>query len=118
MLTLALKDEALMESLALSGSPLTAPAFLRPCEMYRDHGSSLVVITQGHHVRPIFLQNRKYGRIQDGTLKFLCGTCHDSTHAWLYYLLGERQWPGDVPPRAKMLAQEAYDWFVAPSPTA
>lgn len=96
----------------------TASATLRPCEMYVDHGSSVPVITQGHHVYPVFLQNRKYGQIQDGTLQFLCGTCHDSVHAWLYWLLGERAQPAPTPPRARLLAQRAYDWYVSVEPVS
>lgn len=100
--------------LALAGSPLFASAAERPCEMYVDHGSAKPAVTQGHHVYPVYLQNRKYGKIVDGTLRFLCGTCHDSTHAWLYWIMGERKEPNPhPPPRAKALAQHALDWYLA-----
>lgn len=90
----------------------TAQAAEKPCALYADHGSSVPVITQGHHVYPVYLQNRVYGRIQDPTLVFLCGTCHDSVHAWLYFLLGDRKRPlTTVPPRARALAQKAADWY-------
>lgn len=95
---------------------MAAPASLWPCAMYRDHGSAAPSVTQGHHVRPVYLQNRKYGRIQDNTLLYLCGTCHDNTHAWLYWLMRERTKPNPEPPaRAKALAQGAYDWYTKES---
>lgn len=91
-----------------------APAADKPCELYRDHGSAVPSVTQGHHVFPVYLQNRVDGRIMDPTLAWLCGTDHDSVHAWLYYLMGERRRPDpDPPPRAKALAQRAYDWYTA-----
>ena len=91
----------------------TAPAAEKPCELYaHGTGGSQPSVTQGHHVFPVYLQNRKYGQIQDGTLIYLCGTCHDNTHAWLYWLMGERREPLPTPPpRARALAQRAYDWF-------
>lgn len=90
--------------------PRTAPAALHPCELYLDHGSAKPSITQGHHVKPVYLQNRKYGRIVDSTLMYLCGTCHDNVHAWLYHLMGERRMPDPVPPpRAQAQAREALD---------
>ncbi len=94
----------------------TAPAATHPCQMYLDHGSAQPSVTQGHHTRPVFLQNRKYGRIRDGSLLWLCGTDHDSLHAWLYYLLGERKMPDPLPPRrARRWAEEVYAWYVADS---
>lgn len=91
-----------------------APAAERPCEMYRDHGSAVPCMTQGHHWYPVFLQNRVYGQIQDSTLAWLCGTCHDNIHAWLYFLLGERREPAPhPPPRAKAWAQQVFDWYIA-----
>lgn len=93
-------------------APRQASANLQPCELYLDHGSSRPVITQGHHVFPVYLQNRVYGHIRDGKLAYLCGTCHDSVHAWLYYLLGERKVPlSTVPNRAKAMAEVAAAWY-------
>lgn len=92
----------------------TAQASERPCALYADHGSSTPVITQGHHVYPVFLQNRVYGEIRRGDLVWLCGTCHDSVHAWLYWLLKERREPTTaVPPRAQRLADVAFQWYEA-----
>lgn len=109
-----LDNDFVLERYALAGEPLVAPAALRPCEMYADHGSARPSVTQGHHVKPIYLQNRKYGKIVDGTLLFLCGTCHDNTHAWIYWLMGERKQPDPVPPpRAQALARKTVDWFLA-----
>lgn len=94
-----------------------AQAALHPCEMYVDHGSARPCLTQGHHLKPVFLQNRVYGRLVDGTLMWLCGTCHDNLHAWLYFLLGERREPTPHPPaRAKAAAQKVFDWFEAERP--
>lgn len=92
----------------------TAPAADKPCELYADHGSALPAVTQGHHIYPVYLQNRKYGGIRHGDLIWLCGTCHDNTHAWLYHLMGERRLPNPEPPRrSKALAQRAYDWYIS-----
>lgn len=91
----------------------TARAAERPCGLYAYH-SPKVVRTQGHHLRPVYLQNRVYGRIQDSSLMWLCGNCHDSVHEWLSWLLREAREPEPHPGRyAKMLAQGTYNWFVA-----
>ena len=92
---------------------LTAPAADKPCSIYIDHGSARPAVTQGHHVKPVYLQNRKYGRIVDPTLMYLCGTCHDNVHAWIYWLMGERTKPNPEPPlRAQRLAAWVVDWYV------
>lgn len=96
--------------------PITASATDKPCELYLDHGSARPVITQGHHIKPVYLQNRKYGKIVSNELMYLCGNCHDSIHAWLYWIMGERKMPtAPVPIRAKNKAQQAYDWFMDPA---
>lgn len=96
--------------------PVTASAADLPCALYKDHGSATPVITQGHHIYPVYLQNRKYGKIVDPSLMYLCGNCHDSIHTWLYWLMDERKMPtAPVPPRAKQQAQVAYDWFMDPA---
>lgn len=115
LLESTVSDDLLFE-LAMSGEPISASALDRPCVMYLDHGSARPAVTQGHHVFPIYLQNRVYGQIRLGELVFLCGTCHDNTHAWLYWLLGERREPTPHPPaRAKALARRAYDWYMEES---
>ena len=94
-----------------TAEPRTARAADKPCELYKTHAPK-VVRTQGHHLKPVYLQNRVYGRIQDPWLMWLCGGCHDSVHEWLSWLLGEARKPSPEPGRyAKALAQCAYDWF-------
>lgn len=93
--------------------PRTAEAAERPCELYRHHAPEPVQ-TEGHHVKPVFLQNRVYGRIQDGTLKWLCGNCHASVHRWLGFLLGEQRRPNPEPGwKAKAEAQRTFDWYIS-----
>ncbi len=88
-----------------------ASAATRPCEMYRDHGSSPPVRTQGHHIHPVFLQNRLWGRIRDNELIWLCGTCHDTWHAWLDWLLGEARMPPMPPHRLRLAAEGTFAWY-------
>lgn len=89
----------------------TATATARPCELYAYHAPT-VTRTQGHHIFPVYLQNRVYGRIVLPDLIWLCGNCHDSTHEWLSWLLGDARHPDPVPPpRARALAQKAFDWY-------
>lgn len=93
--------------------PQTAQADEHPCELYKTH-SPVVCRTQGHHIYPVYLQNRVYGKITIPTLMWLCGGCHDSTHTWLDWLLGEARKPSVLPSlRARKLAQSTYDWFTA-----
>lgn len=91
--------------------PRTARAADRPCALYKAH-SPRPSRTQGHHRKPVYLQNRAYGKIQDPTLLWLCGSCHDSVHDWLSWLLREAREPSPHPGRnAKAEAQAAFDWF-------
>lgn len=90
-----------------------ASAAEKPCALYKTH-APVVVRTQGHHRHPVYLQNQAYGRIQDPELMWLCGSCHDSVHSWINYLLGEWQEPNPHPGRnVKAEAQRAVDWFTA-----
>lgn len=90
----------------------TASAVEKPCELYAHGGGSRPSVTEGHHIFPVYLQNRKYGRIRRPDLIFLCGTCHDNVHAWLYHLMGDRREPNPAPPpRAQRLAERAFEWF-------
>jgi hypothetical protein len=91
----------------------TATAAEKPCELYAYHAPT-PSRTQGHHIRPVYLQNRVYGKIIDGTLLWVCGNCHDNIHEWLGYLLGESRRPNPEPGRlAKAQARWTYDWYVA-----
>lgn len=97
----------------------TVSAAIRPCEMYADHGSAEPAYTQGHHLRPLFLQKRLWGEVRDETLWWLCGTCHDNLHGWLYALLGEWSTPPlPPPPRARRAAQQVLDWYQAAAAAA
>ena len=90
----------------------TAQAADKPCELYSYHAPA-VVQTEGHHVRPVYLQNRVYGRIQDPTLKYVCGNCHAAIHRWLSWLLGEQSKPNPEPGwKAKAEAQRTFDWYM------
>lgn len=91
----------------------TARAEDRPCELVGYHAPR-PSRTQGHHRSPVYLQNRLYGRIMDGTLLWACGTCHDNIHEWLGYLLGESRQPSPEPGyKAKAEAQRTFDWYTA-----
>lgn len=93
--------------------PITAQAAEKPCELYRYHHPR-VTRTQGHHIHPVYLQNRVWGGIRDNELKYVCGSCHDAIHDWLYWLMGERNKPNPEPgSKAKAEAQRSYDWFLA-----
>lgn len=90
----------------------TAQASERPCELHRYH-SPVVVRTQGHHHRCVYLQNRVYGSIQDPELMWACGTCHDSIHAWIDWLLREARRPTPAPgPKVRAEAQRTVDWYL------
>ena len=70
------------------------------------------MITQGHHIHPVFLQNRLFGRIVDNELLWACGNDHDSIHAWLYWLLRERSKPDRDPGRlVKDVAEVSFSWY-------
>ena len=89
----------------------SATATSRPCELYAYH-APIVTRTQGHHIFPVYLQNKAYGRIVHGDLIWLCGNCHDATHEWLSWLLKEAREPSPTPPpRARALAQSAFEWY-------
>lgn len=94
--------------------PFTAPASIQPCELYLDHGSARPAFTQGHHRFPEYLQKRLWGEIRNKEIIWMCGTCHDNLHGWLYMLMGEwRQTvqASEVPPRARALADSTLLWY-------
>ncbi len=93
--------------------PRTARAADQPCELYRYHAPR-VVQTAGHHVAPVYLQNRVYGRIQDPTLKWLCPNCHTAVHEVIGWLLGETREPSPMPGRNVIEeAERTVAWYRA-----
>lgn len=89
----------------------TATATEKPCQLYAYHHPR-PSRTQGHHRHPVYLQNRVYGRIRDSELMWLCGTCHDSCHEQISYLLGEGRKPDPPVGRfARYEAQRTVDWY-------
>lgn len=89
----------------------TATAAERPCELVTYHAPA-VVRTQGHHVHPVYLQNRVYGLIRDPELKWLCGNDHDAVHEAIGWLLGESRKPNPMPGRNAMAeARRSVDWY-------
>lgn len=93
--------------------PLGAKARVHPCALYGYHAPR-PARTQGHHRHPQYLQKRIYGEVRDNETLWVCGTCHDNIHEWLYFLLGEAREPNPHPGRkAKAEAQKSYDWYKA-----
>lgn len=93
--------------------PAPAKAFApdQPCQLVSYHAPT-PVMTEHHHQRPVFLQNRLYGRIVYGPSLWVCSSCHDAIHAWLYWLLGERARPPYIGRAAAAEAQRTYDWYI------
>lgn len=91
-----------------------------PCQLYKSH-HPIVARTQRHHRYPQFLQERLWGKgvVRLKELLIVCGTDHDSIHAWINWLLGEERKPSPEPGTlAKREAQRAFDWYKAESPAA
>lgn len=91
----------------------TAQASDKPCELYRYHFPR-PSRTQGHHRHPVYLQNKVYGKIKDPELMYVCGTCHDSLHDVIPWMLGEARKPLPMPGR-KVQAEAARTvaWYKA-----
>lgn len=83
-----------------------------PCQLNAYH-APLPVMTEYHHQKPVYLQNRLYGRIVYGPSLWVCGNCHDAIHAWLYWLLGEHKQPPYIGSHAKAEAQRTFDWYIS-----
>jgi hypothetical protein len=93
--------------------PATAQASDHECSLYGYHFPK-PTRTQYHHSKPVYLQNRVYGHIVYPADTWLCGTCHDSVHDWISYLLGEGRLPDPEPGRyAKKMAQKTVDWYIS-----
>ncbi len=84
----------------------------RPCELLAYHAPR-PVMTEYHHSKPVFLQNRLYGRIAYEGDRYYCATCHNSVHAWLYWLLGERRKPPYMGRAAMTAAQSIFEWYIS-----
>lgn len=82
----------------------------KPCELVSYHAPT-PSLTEYHHTKPVFLQNKLYGHIVYGADKYLCANCHDSVHEWLYWLLGMRRAEPRVGRAAKAEAQRTYEWY-------
>ena len=82
-----------------------------PCELV-DYHAPRPVMTEYHHQKPVFLQNQLYGKILYGPSLWVCSSCHDSIHAWLYWLLGEHRQPDHIGRAAKAEAERTYQWYV------
>ncbi len=93
--------------------PRTARADDRPCELYAHHAPP-VVQTAGHHTKPVYLQNRVYGRIVHPDLKWLCPNCHTAVHEVIGWLLGETRRPSPMPGwKTTAEAKRTVDWYRA-----
>ena len=91
--------------------PRQAQATEHPCEL-ADYHAPAPVITEFHHTKPVFLQNRLYGRIVYPADLWVCSNCHEAIHAWLYWLLGERKKPTVMGRLARAEAERTYAWYL------
>lgn len=68
--------------------------------------------TQAHHRFPQYLQRRLWGEVRLQETVDWCGTDHDSTHAWISFLLGEHYKPSlDPGTYVKREAEFVIDWY-------
>lgn len=92
-------------------APRTAPAAEHPCEL-RGYHVPKPLRTQYHHSRPVYLQNRVYGRIVHPADLWVCGTDHDSLHTVIDWLLGEGREPTVDPGRLVLTqARSTVKWY-------
>lgn len=90
----------------------TAFAAEKPCTLVAYHAPT-PVMTEYHHSRPVYLQNKLWGQIRFPADTWLCSNCHDAVHAWIYFLLGERKAPPNIGRAAKAEAERTVAWFLA-----
>lgn len=96
-------------------APATAFFTDQPCQLVAYHAPEPVV-TEHHHQKPIFLQERLWGEVRFGPSLWVCSNCHEAIHAWLYWLLGERHEPPRIGRAAKAEAERTYAWWLAEQP--
>jgi len=92
--------------------PKQAPFGDHPCVLVSYHAPTPSV-TEFHHSKPVFMQNRLYGNIQYGADTWLCSNCHDSVHEWIYWLVGMRRNMPNVGRAAKAEAERTVAWYDA-----
>lgn len=85
---------------------------LRVCEVVGYHAPTPSMV-EYHHGHPVYLQNRLYGRIVDGADTWACSNCHDTMHAWIYFLMGQRHTRPTHGGNAKARAVVTVEWFNA-----
>lgn len=84
----------------------------QPCQLVKAH-SPRPVMTEHHHTKPEYLQNRLWGEVRFGPDLWVCANCHDAIHAWLYWLLGEHRRPLNIGYAARAQAERTYQWYMA-----
>lgn len=92
--------------------PRTALWLDQPCELVSYH-APVPSMTSHHHQKPEFLQKRLYGKTLYGPSMWVCSNCHDSIHAWIYWLLGERLVMPSVGRAAKAEAERTFQWYTS-----
>ena len=81
-----------------------------PCQLVSYHAPT-PIMTEFHHSKPVYLQNRLYGKIIYGADFWVCSNCHDSIHAIIYWLMGERCKPPYIGRAALAKAQRTIEWY-------
>jgi len=84
----------------------------QPCTLVRYH-EPRPVMTEFHHGKPVYLQERLYGKVLYGPDTWVCANCHNAIHAWLYWLLGEHRMPPWIGRAAKAAAEATLAWYLA-----
>jgi len=77
-------------------TPRQLDAVDQPCQLRKTH-TPMPIRTQSHHRWPEYLQRRLWGSTRLDERIALCGTDHDSLHAWIAFLLGEQRKPKKNP---------------------
>jgi hypothetical protein len=95
-----------------NSSPQQAFFTAKPCALVSYHAPT-PVITEFHHSKPVYLQNRLYGRVKYPADLWLCSNCHEAVHAWLYWLFGERAEPPVIGRAAKAEAERTFAWYTS-----